>query len=382
MGLLLGKTGLEEEKQKEFLVQVVTPHIERVKRNFATTFPNISEHDTTTKEAMLANSIAAVAHLSKGFSKPARAVQTVLCETVHVTLSFLQVAPASEQVRNKTMVFLQRMIIVIEDRILAEMPQFLSILIEHCDADDILFVSQLFVQLSSKFKESSIPAIAEGLTPFLRKCLSIMPNLEHQSDHPPHFLTEQLAIKKLVFIVLQNVVSNGATPVLLSSSNLGNLEQVLQTMCDGATRIQDPTIQRTCLRFFRELVLQWLPSDFSRDYGSLHGQGLLIFILKSLIPNMIDCLLQKSFDEKDALSNRVILEFAHIIFNIRCNLGLVEGDHSLVLYHTIGDSIDQLESSSVSSQIAMDRFNAAESASELYTWLVEHVAAKKNRTTG
>lgn len=371
MGILLGKTGLEAEKQREFLVEVVTPHIERVKQKFA--YTETDNETATLRDEMLASSIAAIAHLSKGFSKPPDGVQTVLYETVHVVLSFLQVAPSSEQVRNKTMIFLQRMMIAIGNRVLSEMPLFLSILTDYCDADDILFVSQLYNQLCLKFKDSSVPIIDGGLIPFLRKCQSLVPSHENESDIPPHLRTEQLAVKKLVYVVLQHVVSSGATVVLISPSNFGSLGNILDTMHDGATRVQDPIIQKTCLRFFRELVLQWLPPDSAGDDFALYGQGLLTFILKTLIPGMIDCFFQKYFEEKDVLYSRVLHEFAHILFSIRSHLRLVEGDQSVVLYRSIADSVQRSAVSSNSSQLNVDQLIAAQSASEIQIWLAEVV---------
>ena len=386
MGLLLGKTGLEAEKQREFLVEVVTPHIEKVRQQFTFTDTSVHTDDEAlhSKEEMLASAIAAVAHLSKGFSKPSDGVLTVLCESVHVVQSFLQAAPASELVRNKTMVFLQRMIITIETRVLPEMPLFLSILTEHCGADDVLFVAQLFNQLCLRFKASSVPTIDGGLIPLLTKCQYLVPTSENGNDQAPHIGTEQLAVKKLIYLVLQHVVSNGATSVLVSPSNIGALETILETMNDGATRVQDPTIQKTCLRFFRELVSQWLSPEPSGDELALYGHDLLVFISKKLIPGVIHCFFQNHFDEKDALYSRVIHEFANILFSVRSHLQSVEGDDrsGLLLVHSaIVHSVERSAVSSNGLQVDVDRLVAAKSVSEVQTWLTENVIELHKRTS-
>ncbi len=383
MGLLLGKTGLEAENQRGYLIEVVTPHIERVRQEIAFADSTVdTDHETAnSREEMLASAIAAVAHLSKGFSKPSDGVLAVLSESVHVVLYLLQRAPTSELVRNKTMVFLQRMIITIDNRVLPEMPQFLSILIEHCDADDILFVSQLFNQLCLKFKESSVPAIDGQLIPLLRKCQQLEPTQENGNGQPPHICAEQLAVKKLIYVVLQHIVSNKATSVLVSPSNFGSLETILETIRDGATRVQDPTIQKTCLRFFRELVSQWLPLESPGDDVALYGRGLLVFILNHLIPDVIDCLFQIQFEEKDALYNRVIHEFANILFSTRSHLQLVEGDRSGLLYNSLLSCIERVVDSSNDVKVDVDRFADTRSVSEIQTWLVESILGMHKRTS-
>ncbi len=382
MGLLLGKTGLEAEKQRGYLVEVVTPHIERVRQEIAFAVSTAdTDHETAdSREEILASSIAAVAHLSKGFSKPSDGVLAVLSESVHVVLSFLRTAPTSELVRNKTMVFLQRMIVTIDNRVLPEMPQFLSLLIEHCDADDILFVCQLFNQLCLKFKESSVPAIDGQLIPLLRKCQELVPSQENGNGQPPHICAEQLAVKKLIYVVLQHIVSNKATSVLVSPSNFGSLESILETVRDGATRVQDPTIQKTCLRFFRDLVAQWLPLEPPADDVALYGRGLLVFTLTHLIPDVINCFFQSQFEEKDALYSRVIHEFANILFSTRSHLQLVEGDRSELLYNSLLSCIERIADSRNGVKADVDRFADTLSVPDVQTWLVESILGMHKRT--
>ena len=59
------------------------------------------------------------------------------------------------------------------------------------------------------------------------------------------------------YIVLHHLVLHRATPVLLSPTNDGSLENILQTMSHAAIHVEDASVKRTCIRFFRELVEQW-----------------------------------------------------------------------------------------------------------------------------
>ena len=148
------------------------------------------------------------------------------------------------------LIFLQRMILCLGPQVLPSMPPFLDLLITHCTNQDVLDVSHLLNQLCSKFKGRAIDAVDPAVSPFLRKCYSLMPTFDEVVDHgdiPPHLLTEQLSIKKISYAFLQHVATYQVTQVLLSSNNIGSIEQVLQYMSEGALNVQEPILKKTCI---------------------------------------------------------------------------------------------------------------------------------------
>jgi exportin-T len=178
----------------------------------------------------------AIAYLSRGVSKAPVEVQAVLAETVSFTLAVVREAlPGNVRVRAKIMILLhKRMIQCIRSNVLPTMSRFVQLLIEHCTSDDIQDVAQLLNQLCIKFKKE---AIFHLLIPsaFLGKCHQLVPSDEQQvakSNIPPHLRTEQLSVTKLTFTVLQHIVTYRVSPVLLSPTNAGSLDLVLQTMSD------------------------------------------------------------------------------------------------------------------------------------------------------
>ena len=213
------------------------------------------------------------------------------------------------------MVLLQRMIQCIGAKVLAKMPRFLQLLIEHCTAEDVLFVAQLFNQLCIKFKERAVEGLDAALLPFLRKCQSLVPSEDEiaGSDIPPHLRTVQLSIKKLTFVVLQHIVTHNATAVLTSQTNVGSFELYLQTMSEGAIRESDPVVKKTCIRFFRELVDQWA----GRSDNDLYRRGLMNYVSQSFVPGIIHVIMEPSFDERDALQARNVSELASVFFLIK-----------------------------------------------------------------
>jgi exportin-T len=316
MGLLLGKTGLAPSEQQHSLTQVIAPHIQSMEETLRSeNLPRDPEYFGD----LLAGSVAAIAYLSKGFHKAPIEVQAVFAETVSVSLAVLEALPGNDRVRAKIMILLQRMIQCIGSNILPTMSRFVQLLIEHCTTDDIQDVSQLFNQLCIKFKEEAIPSIDPNLLPFLGKCHQLVPSDEQvgQSDIPPHLRTEQLSVKKLTFTVLQHIVTYRVSPVLLSPTNAGSLELVLQTMSDSAIHVDDPVIKKVCLTFFRELVDQW----FMINGDSSNCSGFVCFVLQVFLPGMMQCFLSLSFNEKDALQARNVTEFANILFILKSKQG-------------------------------------------------------------
>lgn len=311
IGLLLGKAGLPASEQQQYLAAIMTPHVQTIKGVLSS--QGIT-NDAETAGQSLAHSVAAIAFLSKGFSKlPAEEIQQILVEATSITLEVLRALPSSEDVRNKVMVFLQRMILTIGSKVLEPMPSFLSLLVEHCTSDDVLFVAQIFNQCCIKFKDLAAPAIDVPLNPFLRKCESLVTDIganHGEANIPPHLYTEQLTIQKLAFTVLQHIVTHKATATLTSNTNAAHLETTFGLLKMGAL-VPDPVIQRTCLKFFIELNAQW-----SEASPGPYNQGLVAFCCQLLIPSVWQNMMKPSFDQTDAQQARNVAEMAVLLWAI------------------------------------------------------------------
>jgi Exportin-T len=341
IGLLLGQSGLEVAQQQQWIAAVITPHVQTMERyilmvNSPTATP--MEDAEEQYGELLSNSIAAITNLSKGFTNPSTAVAAVLTETLDITLRVLQALPHCEPVRNKAMVLLQRMIVCVGKNVLASMSAFLRLLISHCTNDDVLFVSQIFNQLCIKFKEDASSVIDSMLLPFLQKCEALVPThhevvgaISPDSEQlPPHIATEQLAVRKLTFVVLQHIVSYKSTSVLFSATNASHLEIVLQIMNEGISA-HDFTVQKTCLRFFR-VLLEQLDSVIATNNGSLspeshhYRKGIVNFICQIVLPTTFNALMNSPSVSRDANGGRVISELGQLLHALSkaCNSNLTE----------------------------------------------------------
>ena len=337
IGLLLGKTGLEISQQQHYLRAVITPHVRTIESALAvidqytsgTSSTGLPESDDILiqNSSILSSSIAAITNLSKGFTNPSHEIAALLTETLHITLKVLQKLPSNENIRNKSMVLVQRMIVCVGQNILDTIPFILQLLVQWSTCDDILFVAQILNQLCIKFKQNAIPAIDGTIIPFLEKCQSLVPTLQDIvydsaiAGLPPHIETEQLAIRKLSYVVLQHIVTNQVTGVLFSSVNIGHLEAILRLMYDGVICVPDPTVKKTCLRFFRALIEQakTIPPP-TIEANLRYEHGILVFIGENVIPKTLQFLITSSNRRQyinDANGTRVTAELGQLIYTFR-----------------------------------------------------------------
>jgi len=341
IGLLLGKTGLSSTEQGQYLTQVMTPHVRSIE-TILNDEKQALAHDPDTYGETLSNSIAAIAYLSKGFKKPPPEVQAVLMETLQVAFLVLEALPNNENVRSKIYIFVQRLIQCLGDKVLNIMPRLLFVLIQNCTAEDILDVSQLMNQLCIKFRAKALSSLDNNLLPFLQKCHHLSnaivydkgtnPDQQHDRNAAiaPHLRIEQLSIQKLSYAVMNHIVSNDVSGVLLTATNVSNLEAILQSMSEGAINVEDPLMNKTCLIFFRQLVDQWVGEtsgghDDSMNSGSVPNyivNGYITFICDVFIPGMLQSFLRADsiFNINDANSFRLVAEVAWILEILKSRL--------------------------------------------------------------
>jgi len=320
IGLLLGRTKLSDDEQQRYLIAVMTPHMQLIdsvlKSNDLETDPDIVGDN-------LAFAVASLAFLTKGFTNNiSPGVQTIFAETTQPCLNILRALPRNSEVRNKTMIYLQRMILCLGEQVLPQISSFLEILIGHCGQGELLDVAQIFNQLCFKFKANAIPVIDANILPLLQKAAEVMPETAgmDQMDLPSHILNEYLHVKKIMFMSLLQVINSNCTPILLSPRNVGSLEHILRTVGDGAMTVPDPLMKKTCVQILKLLTDQWLAHPNGNDASIM--RGFQIYLFEEFIPGMMKLFLSSDFNEKDAMQFRVVREIAGLLFLLKSKCGV------------------------------------------------------------
>ena len=321
IGLLLGRTELSDDEQQSYLIAVMSPHMQLIdsalKSSDLTTDPDIVGNN-------LSFAVASLAFLTKGFTKKISAgVQTILAETTQPCLNILRAFPTNTEVRNKTMIYLQRMILCLGEKVLPIMSPFLQILIGHCEQADLLDVAQILNQLCSKFKANAMPVIDATILPLLQKAAEVTPEIagKDQTDLPSHILTEYLHVKKIIFVSLLQVVNSNCTLILLSPRNVGSLEHILRTVGDGAMTVPDPLIKKTCVQIFNSLTNQWLGHPNNGNDASIM-RGYQTYLFEEFLPGMLNLFISTDFNLKDAMQFRVVREIVSLLFLLKSKCGV------------------------------------------------------------
>lgn len=326
VGILIGKTKMDGAQQRHHLQAIITPHIRHIEHLLA------QQYEPETFILHASNAIAVIAFLSKGFTRPPVEVQSLFAEILPYSLQVLGTMPQAEMIRNKTMILQQRMILMVGKATIPTGRHFLRLLITNCTNDDLLLVAQLMNQYA-KFKEDAGLVLESELIPFIQRCdaLARSESLEDDNDDDnvgsantgclSHTAVEELRVRKLAYTVVQTIVCQQATAVLVSEGNVAHLPFLLETMCNGAVFASDPLVQRTCLKFFKDIAMQFNGSCnmISNDVKLM----VLTFICQTVVPKALEMLSGLGSKLlKDATTARLIQEVAEILTILRSQVQL------------------------------------------------------------
>ena len=334
MGLLIGKTNQAPLDQQRYLVAAMTPLMRSMEEQLtqqvrlATRVGPESSSEMEALATSLTGSVAAIAYISKGFRKPCGEVRDVFAGTVATVLRVLESGSQYEELRNKTMVYLQRMVQCVGKDLLqsgsSTLERFLSILVSTATAEDILFVSQLMNNLCASFGKDALGLMDVTVLPFLQRCETLVVETDGATTNPdeeeaPHVCTEKMRVQKLVYSVLHHVVNKDLSPLLVSSRNVGSFLPILQSVGQGAVEHADAAVRKTCIKFFQELLLKWAAQDKEQVDKDQHYNTLLSFVCQCFVPGFLKLVLSKSFDKNDANNARGLSEFCVILDELKSN---------------------------------------------------------------
>jgi hypothetical protein len=88
---------------------------------------------------------------------------------------------------------------------------------------------------------------------------------------------------------------------------------------EGAILVQDQAVKKTCIRFFRELTYQWtMPSEAATGVvNENYRRGLVAFVCQTVVPGILQSMMNESFDERDAQQYRNVSELANVIVLVK-----------------------------------------------------------------
>jgi len=209
--------------------------------------------------------IQAIGTFSKGFPLCVNKVNAISAKhytrALQLILASLRSIPNQPSLRTKSMFFMHRMMQCLGINIFEYLPTIINLFMVDCGIQDLIQFVVLINQLLSTFKEKVGEVIDKLLLPFITKIFQIFNMAKSQITPNSEEEREVLELKRHYYQFLNVIVSNNLSHVLISSTNIGQFNEVLQTLLDGCRFFVDPNIQKLSFGILRRLVQLWAGSN-------------------------------------------------------------------------------------------------------------------------
>lgn len=168
----------------------------------------------------------------------------------------------------------------------------------------------LISQLLAKFKRENLPPL-QGSVPLMRdlflptvqlifKCLEVP---IEPSDTVS--LKDRQTLQRTYFGLIQAMVSADILAEVISPHESLQLEQVFNTIIQGAVDFPDPVAQKTCFSVLRKMIESWGKNS--------DNVAFVRFLYDAILPACFQAPLKETFDLSDAQTALVLTESAHCI---------------------------------------------------------------------
>eukprot|EP01112_Ceratiomyxa_fruticulosa_P004613 TRINITY_DN15148_c0_g1_i1.p1 TRINITY_DN15148_c0_g1~~TRINITY_DN15148_c0_g1_i1.p1 ORF type:complete len:397 (-),score=79.09 TRINITY_DN15148_c0_g1_i1:63-1121(-) len=238
------------------------------------------------------------------------------------------VIPQSNELREKVLFYMHRMVECVGSGLLPYLHTALSILLPTTltlRIKDIQDYITLINQLMMRYKDAMFAIVNDlflGLIERIFKVLNTTSTLTPNSEEQ----REMVELQKHYYLFLQAMLTNSLSHVLTSSTNITTLERVLSTVLQGCNS-DDQNLQKVCFVVLRRMVEEWCiptnngsngtPAQNNMSNGNNHveNRGLEGFnkvIYQQIIPLTFSVPLKPNFDFNDSINNTILGEITKI----------------------------------------------------------------------
>ncbi|OQR95644.1 exportin-T [Thraustotheca clavata] len=253
-------------------------------------------------EAHLAHILNAVGHLLKGFKgkncmpQQNEVFSAVLATAARVLLAY----QTSTLVRSKVIFTLHRMVNLLEPEVLCQRNDLLLVLMQHCDANDVIEVVQLLNQLVIQYK--AVPAFVQlveaTVIPFFNHLGQLLAN-----DPAPE---DRATVQKHMYSYLMHLSQHALASVFVSPRNVSAFPQVLQLILDGFT------LELHVVRASATILEHWIPIWFTKDECPPQRDVLEEFLLRDVVPAMFEVIQHQDLNIRDMQAHTTLKDIAKV----------------------------------------------------------------------
>eukprot|EP00163_Fabomonas_tropica_P029096 TRINITY_DN6127_c0_g1_i7.p1 TRINITY_DN6127_c0_g1~~TRINITY_DN6127_c0_g1_i7.p1 ORF type:complete len:958 (-),score=191.80 TRINITY_DN6127_c0_g1_i7:233-3106(-) len=258
----------------------------------------------------LSHLISAQAYVAKGLGgAPAHeASMQLLNKTLRACFACAHALPDVQVVMSKVTFYLHAMITCMDDLFLTQAPLVFESLLKVHRLTVLTDFMRLVCQMITKYKEKVTDLVKTNLLHVIQHVLEVInkgkPTDEDMLD------TEQNELKRQYYQFLQYLIAPTCAHVFTDPVNVGNLNQILNTVMEGTTD-SDRHIQATAFGILTRSVDLW----------AVHIPGFDQFILQAILPACFSVPLAPDFNLKDPSDGQVLGETANCLRAIQGRVG-------------------------------------------------------------
>ncbi|CAI5470864.1 unnamed protein product [Closterium sp. Yama58-4] len=344
VGLLLAQEEVPTQQQAACLSALLTPLIARAdalaQEAQAAEAAGGGAEVAAGMVAALQQVIMAMSYLSKGFA--AHMVTTTRPElaqlfkgAVECVLRVLLALPRSRPTRSKVTSFLHRMADCLGPHIIPFLPQALPLLLNHCEARDMVECLQLISLLTAKHRAHMAPIVDALLAPLFTR-LSVLlpsslpslmgpPNTTSDASGTPEEVREQREVLRAVLMLLHGITMADLHATFLSPANASQvLPRIITLLLDTAALHADIALRKVAVACFIRFASDWCSCDPEK------APGFRAFLLEQFLPTacLLPCL-QPSFSLQDANSALLVNDISLALLALHHTCGQLLSDRLL-----------------------------------------------------
>ena len=287
LGVLIGSEEIPYGKTLQFLEGLAAPLLSNMQMVVSSGALASNDPKSSEVAAIVANQISFIAYISKGFSSTMipveasgavvgdngkvekRDISDVFMKILGAVLTVFDVGKTHSAIRDKTILFVHRMIDLLGDVMCPYIPKITLALLEVSTVPDLPKAIRIPMQMTKKAKAKAVPCITELFVPLVTRVFELtgVEALKQQNNVISDEVRQHSDLLRSYYHMLYCFLNSKCSEVLICPNNRPQLDNVLLTVIQGCTTHPELDLAKTCFQVlappsFRFSLSPTLPPTF------------------------------------------------------------------------------------------------------------------------